>query len=88
MSERTYNAAYRFARELAQAGDRKGALKLMSGLLWHVDRESGGFIGLSDLQLKAKVEADARLDFLHVIDAMYAPPPWPHGAEPALARAA
>jgi hypothetical protein len=58
----------------------------MSRLLWLVDRDDGGFIGLSDDELEEKVESDPRLDADAVLAAMYAPGQWPNS--PAIERKA
>lgn len=87
MTGRTYQDAYTLARRLAQAGDRKGADALMARLLWHVRAEDGGFVGLSDKQLEAKVEADPRLNTEAVNAAMWNPGEWPVVSESGLSLA-
>lgn len=74
LSKPSYRAAYSFARAL---GDRTAASALLSRLLWHVESHDGGFIGLSDAELEAKVAADPRLNMQAVTAAMYAPGAWP-----------
>lgn len=76
----SYQAAYHFAREKALAGDRVGADTLFIRLLWLVRGEDGGFVGLSDKQLKARVRAIPALASYSMADitaAMYEPGEWP-----------
>lgn len=77
LNARIYRSVYQHARALAVAGDRDGANALMCNLLWHVEAADGGFIGLTDGQLIEKVALDPRLNLQTVMDAMYAPMPWP-----------
>lgn len=77
LNTRTYRSVYQHARALAVAGDRDGANRLMANLLWHVEASEGGFIGLTDGQLIEKVALDPRLNMQTVMEAMYAPMPWP-----------
>ena len=73
----SFAAAYQLARLRAQSGDRAGAARLFSRLLWHVEASDGGFIGLSDEELLEKCESDKRLNHAIATAAMYAPGPWP-----------
>lgn len=77
LSKPSYRAAFHFARKLAAAGDRPAADALMARLLWLVPAQDGGFIGLSDAQLTAKVRNDARLNLELVLAAQWAPGTWP-----------
>lgn len=76
LSRPSFAAAYALARPLA-AQDRATATRRLCELLWHVEGEDGGFIGLSDQQLFDKCESDPRLNYHAATDAMHAPPPWP-----------
>jgi len=76
LSTPSFAAAYAIARPLA-ARDRAAATRRLCELLWHVEGEDGGFIGLSDQQLFDKCDADKRLSYAAATEAMYAPPPWP-----------
>ena len=73
----SFAAAYRLSRLRAASGDRAGAARLFSRLLWHVEASEGGFIGLSDEQLQEKCESDKRLNHAIATAAMYAPGRWP-----------
>lgn len=73
----SFAAAYALARRHAARGDRDGAMRRFCELLWHVEAQEGGFIGLSDEQLFEKCEHDPRLNYATATDAMYAPEPWP-----------
>lgn len=76
LSKPSFAAAYAIARPLA-AQDRAAATRRLCELLWHVEGEDGGFIGLSDQQLFDKCESDKRLNYTAATNAMYAPGPWP-----------
>jgi hypothetical protein len=88
LSTPSFAAAYAIARPLAQRGDAPAATRRLCELLWHVEGEDGGFIGLSDEQLREKCESDKRLNYAAATDAMHAPPPWPaaQGDIPGLVR--
>ncbi len=77
LTARTYRSAYQFARARAVAGDRAGADALLARLLWHVEAKDGGFIGLTDCQLRAKVALDPCLNMNDVALFQYAPGQWP-----------
>lgn len=77
LSAPSFAAAYALARSHAMRGDRNGATQLFCRLLWHVEAQDGGFIGLSDEQLLEKCELDPRLNHAAATDAMHAPGPWP-----------
>lgn len=77
LSTPSFAAAYALARPLAARGDRDGATRRFCQLLWHVEAQDGGFIGLSDDQLLEKCESDPRLDHAIATLAMWAPGPWP-----------
>ena len=72
----SFAAAYAIARPLA-AHNRAAATRRLCELLWHVEGEDGGFLGLSDQQLFDKCESDKRLNYAAATDAMHAPGPWP-----------
>jgi hypothetical protein len=76
LSTPSFAAAYTIARPLA-AQDRAAATRRLCELLWHVEGQDGGFIGLSDQQLFDKCEHDPRLNYAAATDAMHAPGPWP-----------
>ncbi len=76
LSTPSFAAAYAIARPLATR-DRAAATRRLCELLWHVEGEDGGFIGLSDQQLFDKCESDKRLNYAAATDAMHAPAPWP-----------
>jgi hypothetical protein len=77
VSPPTFAAAYALARPLALRGDTDAATRRLCELLWHVEGEAGGFIGLSDEQLLEKCEHDPRLNYAAATEAMHAPGPWP-----------
>ncbi len=83
LSTPSFAAAYALARPLAVRGDARAAQRRLCELLWHVEGEDGGFIGLSDEQLFDKCENDPRLNYATATDAMHAPPPWPFQRKPA-----
>ena len=72
----SFAAAYAIARPLA-AQDRAAATRRLCELLWHVEGQDGGFLGLSDQQLFDKCEHDKRLNYAAATDALHAPGPWP-----------
>lgn len=88
LSVPSYRAAYQFARRAAfDSAKVRGAKKpswhdkaagdaVMIRLLWHVEGERGGFIGLSDSQLAAYCERK-NYDIRAVNAASYAPGDWP-----------
>ena len=78
LSTPSFAAAYALARSHAMRGDRNGATQLFCRLLWHVEAQDGGFIGLSDEQLLEKCELDPRLNHAAATAAMHAPGPWPN----------
>lgn len=77
LSKPSFAAAYQLSRRRAASGDRAGAARLFSHLLWHVEASEGGFIGLSDEELLEKCESDKRLNHTIAAAALYAPGPWP-----------
>ncbi len=77
LSKPSFRAAYQHARILAVAGDRDGADKLFARLLWHVDARDGGFLGLSDAQIDAKIARDPRLNIDDVMDGQWDAGQWP-----------
>ena len=77
LSTPSFAAAYALARPLAVRGDARAATRRLCELLWHVEADDGGFIGLSDDQLLEKCENDPRLNYAAATDAMHAPGPWP-----------
>lgn len=58
-------------------GDPPAAARRLCELLWHVEAQDSGFIGLSDDQLLEKCENDQRLNYATATDVMHAPGPWP-----------
>lgn len=89
MTARTYSDAFALARPLRFSHGPGAAAAAMSRLLWHVDREQGGFIGLSDAEIEEKCASDRCLNFDAAISAMYAPGDWPgEGKLPVLGVAA
>jgi hypothetical protein len=83
VTARTYAAARRIAREYALRGDIQEARRVLSNLLWHVDREDGGFIGLSEDEFDEYCELNrGGIDRDVALAAMYAPMRWPEDALP------
>ena len=74
--KRTFSDAYALARPLAVSGNREGATLLLCRLLWHVEGRDGGFIGLSDAQLRDKCATDKRLSYAAAVAAANAPGSW------------
>lgn len=83
LSTPSFAAAYALARPLAVRGDARAASLRLCELLWHVEGEDGGFIGLSDEQLFDKCENDPRLNYAAAMQAMWNPAPWPNNRQPA-----
>ncbi len=79
----TFAAAYAIARPLALRGDPRAATRRLCELLWHVEGEAGGFIGLSDEQLLEKCQNDKRLNYAAATQAMWNPGAWPSNGQPA-----
>lgn len=77
LSTPSFAAAYAIARCHAARGDRIGATRRLCQLLWHVEADDGGFIGLTDEQLLEKCETDPRLDHAAATQAMWNPGAWP-----------
>lgn len=88
LSKPSYAAAYQHARAAALAhakaygreiptrADKAAGDAVMVRLLWHIECDRGGFIGLSDAQLEALC-ARKGYDLAAVTAAMYAPGAWP-----------
>lgn len=76
MSAPSFKAAVDLARPVLAAEGRDAANALLSRLLWHVEGDAGGFIGLHDEALVERV-AYYRLDLAVVQAAAWAPGAWP-----------
>lgn len=77
LSKPSFRAAYQLARAVAVTGDRAGADALFARLLWHVPASDGGFMGLTDCQMQAKIAADTRLSMRAVHEGIWNPGEWP-----------
>src|SRR6185437_16156812 len=91
LSKPTYAAAYSIAREVSKSradaagrqfpapADIHAGLREFARLLWHVDATDGGFIGLTDSELAARVEKifSGRVSLSTVTELGWAPGQWP-----------
>jgi hypothetical protein len=77
LSKPSFRAAYQLARAHRMTWGKAAADALFARLLWHVPGEDGGFLGLTDDEMDAKIAADPRLTRANVLAAMWAPGEWP-----------
>lgn len=81
LTKPSYRSAYQIARAIRLRDGIAAANAEFARLLWHVHKEDGGFIGLTDDELVQKVQDDPRLRMADVLRHMWAPGHWPSAEE-------